>query len=112
MRENDGTETGGLYNYSGDLRLQTQLSQGPVYINGTGGTDEITVSDREIRYDAPIGESVVVHSNKPSNPASGEVKRLIADGTNWDPDGDGNAEVVYLLPDGSVIESVDLGQGL
>jgi len=76
------------------------------------GQQELSVKENGIDYDLPQGETLVPQSSKPSTPPSGEVKRVIADGTNWDPDSDGNAEVGILLPDGSFVETTDLGTAL
>jgi hypothetical protein len=50
-----------------------------------------------------------LHDSEPSRPQ--ELGMVIADGTNWDPDGDGNAEMVIY--NGSTwLEIVDLGTSL
>ena len=67
--------------------------------NGLITLDEIESNDAQFR--------VPVLSSPPDFPVAGS--EVIADGTNWDPDGDGNAEKVMYDGD-SWLETVDFGK--
>lgn len=111
-RQGDGSEERWLdfaYNNGADFGRIDAFNGRPLAFQSAGTNIMSLVSDGVDLYDDNARLKHSIHSSAPSDPEPGDV--VIADGTNWDPDGDGNAEKV-IYNGNTWVEDTDLQTAL
>jgi hypothetical protein len=92
---------GKVSNFDGDLVVEGDQGNLVLAKSGSGQQEHIVFGGGEEK-NLPDGENNVTQSSDPGGPGSGKIRLAFADGSSWDPTGNGNAAFVGIRPDGTV----------